>query len=184
MSNLTFENTPFSGLKIINRKKISDNRGFLSRIFCSQELAQVGWKKNIKQINQTLTTEIGTVRGMHFQESPNSEMKLVTCLHGEVFDVVVDLRKGSPTFLHHFSINLSASKNISLLIPEGFAHGFQSLTKNVELLYLHSESYSPLSENGLNPLDKMLKINWPKEITSISTKDSSRNYINTDFKAY
>ena len=182
MNNLNIEDTPLKDLKIITRRNISDDRGFLSRIFCSEELHQAGWHKSIKQINHTYTNNKGTIRGMHFQRSPDCEMKLVNCLKGEVYDVAVDLRIESDTFLQHYAIKLDETLNRSLLIPEGFAHGFQALTDKVELLYLHSHQYSQSSEDGLNPIDPKLDIPWPIKDHQISDKDKSRQLIINNFK--
>ena len=110
---------------------------------------------------------------MHFQHQPFSEMKLVTCIRGEVWDVAVDVRNNSPSFLEHFGVNLSATNKLALLIPEGFAHGFQSLTDDVELLYLHSQNYNPDYEGGLHPEDGGLCINWPLKITQLSDRDNA-----------
>jgi dTDP-4-dehydrorhamnose 3,5-epimerase len=111
------------------------------------------------------------VRGMHFQYPPNSEDKFVSCLRGEVFDVAVDLRAGSPTFMHWRAELLSAENSKSFFIPKGFAHGFQTLTKNCELIYLHTQPYAPDAEGGLNPLDPRVGIEWPLPIADISPRD-------------
>jgi dTDP-4-dehydrorhamnose 3,5-epimerase len=118
---------------------------------------------------------------MHFQYPPYAEMKLVMCLHGAVWDVAVDLRQGSPSLLRHQAVELSQDNNRALLIPEGFAHGFQALTDNVELLYLHSEPYCPRTESGLNPTDPILAICWPLEIAEISKKDARRDMLGAGF---
>jgi len=182
MTNFEIIDTPLKDLKIIKRIRISDKRGYLSRLFCFEELKFAGWKNGVAQINHTLTSNKGTIRGMHYQNQPYKEMKFVTCLKGVIFDVAVDIRLKSPTFLHHFSLELDADKNQSLLIPEGFAHGFQSLTKETELIYIHSNFYSPIYENGLNPLDKKLNIDWPYKDFLISDKDKNRKFIDTKFK--
>ena len=167
--------TPLFGLKLIVRKVVGDERGFLSRLFCANELASVGWHKPVIQINHTLTKNRGAVRGMHFQKAPYTEMKLVSCLHGAVWDVAVDLRAGSPTFLHWHAEELSRDNRRALLIPEGFAHGFQSLTDNCELIYLHSSQYAVDSEEGFNPKDPGLNICWPQAITDLSARDRAHS---------
>jgi dTDP-4-dehydrorhamnose 3,5-epimerase len=169
------------GLKRIERQRLGDSRGFLSRIFCAKELAQAGWNKPIEQINHTYTAKRGTVRGMHFQRPPHAEMKLVSCLRGEVLDVAVDLRRGSPTFLQWHAEHLSAVNGFALLIPEGFAHGFQTLTDDAELLYCHSAAYVPEAEAGLNPTDQKLAIHWPLAITELSARDSQHPMLNEQF---
>ena len=182
MSRLHVTDFSLAGLKRIGRHKIGDTRGFLSRLFCADELALAGWVKPIAQINLTHTKKKSTVRGMHFQHSPHAEMKLVSCLRGEVWDVAVDLRYGSPTFLHWQAQQLSADNGFALLIPEGFAHGFQTLTDDVELLYCHSAAHFLQTEDSLNPNDPMLKINWPMTITEMSLRDSQSGLIGKDFE--
>ena len=172
MTCFTVTDLPLAGLKIIQRQRLGDKRGFLARIFCSAELAEAGWMKPIAQVNHTHTAKRGTVRGMHFQYPPESEMKLVSCLSGEVWDVTVDVRAGSPTFLHWHAERLSAENRRALLIPEGFAHGFQTLSDNVELLYCHSHGYAASAEGGLNPGDARLSIKWPLATTEISARDA------------
>jgi dTDP-4-dehydrorhamnose 3,5-epimerase len=181
VNRFTITDTPFIGLKIIERQCLGDTRGFLSRLFCADELAAAGWTNPIAQINQTYTAKCGTVRGMHFQLPPHAEMKLVSCLRGEVFDVAVDLRTGSPTFLHWHGAHLSAENHCALLIPKGFAHGFQSLTDDVELLYCHSAAYVPSAEAGLNPLDPKLALAWPLPVIGVSERDKRQPLITETF---
>ena len=150
-------------------------------MFCSQELEVVGWHKPIAQINQTKTSKRGTIRGLHYQNPPHTEMKLVTCIRGEVWDVAVDLRANSSSFLKWHAQILSASNGLSMLIPEGFAHGFQTLTDNVELLYLHTEVYVPQSEAALCYNDKILNIRWPLALTEISERDRANMLITPHF---
>jgi dTDP-4-dehydrorhamnose 3,5-epimerase len=182
MSRFTIQETPLEGLKIIQRTAIGDARGFLSRIFCAEDLASAGWLWPIAQINHTLTKTSGIVRGMHFQFPPRVEAKLVSCLRGAVWDVAVDIRRGSPTFLKWHAEELSMANQRALLIPPGFAHGFQTLEPDSELLYLHSASYDPACEGALNPRDPALAISWPKEISSISEKDSNRPMLDLSFE--
>ena len=182
MSRFTILDTPIADLKIVKRQQLGDNRGFFSRLFCAEELAVVGWHKPIAQINQTLTQKQGTIRGMHFQRPPYVEMKLVSCLRGAVWDVVVDLRAASPTFLQWHAEELSAANHLALLIPEGFAHGFQALSADCELIYLHSRAYTPTAEAGLNPQDPMLSIIWPLAITELSARDAQHPMVDHQFK--
>lgn len=174
---------PLSGLALVARQRLGDSRGFLSRLFCATELAAAGWTKSIAQINHTYTSQRGTVRGMHFQRSPHAEMKLVSCIRGEVWDVAVDVRADSSSFLCWHAERLSADNGHALLIPEGFAHGFQSLTDDVELLYCHSAGYDASSESGLNPRDPRLEISWPLPIAAISPRDSSHPSIEAALSA-
>lgn len=163
--------TPIDGLMRIDRKRLGDDRGWFERMFCADELAPAGWSGGIAQINRTRTSHRGTLRGMHFQHAPHAEKKLVSCLAGEVFDVAVDLRAGSPTYLIWHGEILSADNARSLLIPEGFAHGFQTLSDDVEMLYFHSAAYAPQAEDGLRPDDARLGILWPLAIADISERD-------------
>ena len=130
MSRFDFIQTPLSDLILVHRKTAEDNRGFLSRLFCTEAFSEVGIKKPIVQINQTLTRKKGAVRGLHFQHPPHAEIKLVSCLKGEILDVAVDIRRTSPTFLQWHGEILSAANRKSLLIPEGYAHGLQTLEEN------------------------------------------------------
>lgn len=181
MSRFTVTDLPPAGLKLVERQNLGDSRGFLSRMFCAEELASAGWAKPIAQINLTMTARKGTVRGMHFQHPPHAEMKLVNCLRGAVWDVAVDLRRDSPTFLKWHAQELSAENRRSLLIPEGFAHGFQALTEDCELLYFHSMPYASGSESALNALDPALDIPWPLEITEMSDRDRGHSFLTPQF---
>jgi dTDP-4-dehydrorhamnose 3,5-epimerase len=171
MSRFLVESLPITGLNVVVRAKIGDQRGFLTRLFCDEELASAGWNGAVAQINHTYTATKGTVRGLHFQRPPFSEQKLVSCIKGEVWDLAVDLRAGSPTFLHYHAEIVSAENRRALLIPEGFAHGFQTLTDNVEIIYCHSQPYNADAEAGLNPYDEKLAITWPLTLTEISERD-------------
>lgn len=181
LNRLTVTDLPLPGLKRVERQRLGDARGFLSRLFCSEELRAAGWTKPIAQINLTYTAKRGTVRGMHFQHAPHSEMKLVSCLRGEVWDVAVDVRAGSATFLQWQAEQLSAENGRALLIPEGFAHGFQALTDDVELLYCHSATYAQESEAGLNARDPVLAISWPLLIAELSRRDEQHPMLNEQF---
>jgi len=181
LSRFAVTDLPLSGLKLVERQNLGDSRGFLARMFCAEELALAGWVKPIAQINLTMTARQGTVRGMHFQQPPHSEMKLVNCMRGAVLDIAVDLRADSPTFLKWHAEELSAENRRSLLIPEGFAHGFQTLTDDCEMLYFHSVPYAPGSEGALNALDPALGINWPLEITEMSERDRRHPNLTEQF---
>lgn len=182
MSDFEVINLPLQGLKLIKNNKNCDKRGYISRIFCKDQLSKHGWNNQIFQVNHSMTYEIGTVRGMHLQKSPYAEMKIVRCIRGEIWDVVVDLRKNSPTFLQWHAENLSEENRNSLMIPQGFAHGFQSLTKSVELLYFHSSIYKKEFEMGFNPEDPKLGISWPLPISILSERDKSHLLIDDNFK--
>jgi dTDP-4-dehydrorhamnose 3,5-epimerase len=182
MACFDFISTPLKGLILLRGKAIEDHRGFLSRFFCADEFREAGLKKPIAQINHTLTKSKGAVRGLHFQYPPHAEVKIVSCIHGEIFDVAVDLRRSSPTYLHWHGVILSASNRQSLLIPEGYAHGFQTLTKDCELIYLHTASYQPESEGALNVLDARLGISWPLAVNELSERDRNHKLIEQDFQ--
>jgi len=181
MSRFEIEKTPIDGLHVIQRKPIGDERGYLERMFCGDELKPIIDKHNIMQINHTMTGKAGTIRGMHFQHPPHAEMKLVSCLRGEVFDVAVDLRKGSPTFLNWHAEVLTETNHKTFVIPEGFAHGFQTLTEDCELIYLHTAAYAPDAEVGLNALDPRLAIAWSMPITDRSVRDQHHVMLTSDF---
>jgi len=163
--------TPLDGLIEIRRRVLSDERGFFSPIFRLAQLQAAGFGDTVAQVNQSHTRLPGTIRGLHFQYPPHAEAKLVSCLRGEVFDVAVDLRAGSPTFLRWHARVLSADNHTSLLVPAGFAHGFQSLRADSELLYLHSGAYEPASEGALQALDPAIGIAWPLEVSVMSRRD-------------
>lgn len=181
MNRFTMTALPLAGLVRVTRHPISDGRGFLARLFCAEELEPAGWRKPIAQVNHTRTGRRGTVRGMHYQKPPHAEMKLVTCLRGEVWDVAIDLRRGSPTFLNWHAEHLSAENGRAMLLPEGFAHGFQALSDDVELLYCHSAPYVPEAETGLHPQDPALSIAWPLAIGTLSARDEQHPILSKDF---
>jgi dTDP-4-dehydrorhamnose 3,5-epimerase len=165
--------TTLPGVFTLERGRRGDHRGFLSRLFSADELSGWGWDRPIAQINHTYTAARGTIRGMHFQAGPKAEKKIIMCLKGAVCDVALDLRRGSPAFLQHHMETLSADNRRALLLPEGCGHGFQTLTDDVELIYLHSEYYSPDHEGGVSALDPMLSIPWPEPVGVMSDRDKS-----------
>jgi dTDP-4-dehydrorhamnose 3,5-epimerase len=173
--------TPLAGLRMLQRRPITDGRGYLERLFCGEELKALVGDQPPVQVNHTLTREAGTVRGMHFQYPPHAEIKLVSCLRGEVFDVAVDLRGGSPTFLQWHAEILSAINHRTLVIPQGFAHGFQTLTDDCEMLYLHTAHYHPDAEGGLNVLDPRLAIRWPLPVGRLSRRDAAHPMLDPGF---
>lgn len=176
-----FQQSRLKGLVRITRKSSNDGRGSFNRLFCSRELQQIGLTKPIIQINHSLTRDCGTIRGMHFQHPPDNETKIVTCMRGEVFDVAVDIRRDSETFLHWYAEVLSENNQTSLYIPEGFAHGFQALTDDCHMLYLHTGLYAPESEGGLNAQDPKIGIDWPLEVTNISQRDEQHPLLDSTF---
>ena len=173
--------TKFEGLYVAEGKYISDDRGSFGRLFCKDKLAFVLKDRDILQINFSSTESCGAIRGMHFQHPPHSEMKLVRCTKGKVWDVVVDIRKDSKTYLQWHAEELSKENARMIIIPEGFAHGFQAMETASELLYLHTEYYKPDSEGGLAYDDPTLDIYWPLPITDISERDKHHPLLTKQF---
>jgi len=171
LQHLEISETDLNGVMRIGKRKLGDARGHFSRMFCKQELAEAGLDIDITQINHTYSAQKGTIRGMHFQYAPAAEVKIVSCLRGCVLDVALDLREGSDSFGRWIAVELSSKNWASLYIPPGFAHGFQALENDVELLYLHSAPYTPECEGGVNPLDDEIGIKWPLPVTEISQRD-------------
>ncbi|WP_022728100.1 dTDP-4-dehydrorhamnose 3,5-epimerase family protein [Fodinicurvata sediminis] len=182
MNRFEIEALPLAGLACVVRQTRGDARGYFSRLFCSEDLFEAGWETGLAQVNHSYTQNSGTVRGFHFQNPPFAEMKLVHCLQGEVWDVAVDIRHDSPTFLQWHGERLSSANGRGMLIPEGFAHGFQALSDDVELLYFHSVAHAPAVEEGLNPLDPKLGISWPLPISVLSKRDRGHPYVQDNFK--
>lgn len=171
VSRFILEATAIAGVTVLQRQPLGDARGYLERLFCQEELAAILAGRTIVQINHTLTAKAGTLRGLHFQHPPHAEMKLVSCLRGEVDDVALDQRADSPTFGRHHAEILSAENHRTLVIPEGCAHGFQTLTDDCELLYLHTAAFAPDAEGGVNALDPTLGIAWPLPVGERSARD-------------
>lgn len=169
------------GVYLLERIPFADERGWLERMYATDDLAGLLGGRGIVQVNRTLTAATGTVRGLHYQRQPSAEAKIVSCLRGAAFDVAVDLRRGSPTFLQWHAETLSAENHRSLLIPEGVAHGFQSLADDCELLYFHTAAYDPAAEGGLHPGDPRLAIAWPLPIERLSERDASHPLIGSAF---
>jgi len=178
---LRIEPTPLAGLVVVTGEPRIDERGRFVRVFCADEFAGTRPRLNFTQVNLSRTAERGTVRGMHYQRSPAADAKLVRCVHGAVFDVAVDLRAGSPTLLRWHAVELSASAESGIFIPEGFAHGFQALTDDAELLYLHTAAYAPALEDGLRHDDPQLAIFWPLPVLNLSARDRSFALIESSF---
>jgi dTDP-4-dehydrorhamnose 3,5-epimerase len=171
--------TPIADLVVAESQAFKDERGAFVRLFCEQDLSSVVGHRKIVQINHSCTEAVGAVRGLHFQNSPHAEMKLVRCLKGKVWDVAVDLRPQSLSYKRWYAQELSPQNAYMMVIPEGFAHGFQVLEAGSELLYLHTAFYKPESEGGLRHDDPALGITWPLPVTDISVRDSSHPYIDT-----
>lgn len=174
--------TPIAGVFVAETKAFQDNRGAFARLFCETELAGAIGERRIEQINHSLTSAVGAIRGLHFQQAPHAEMKMVRCLKGRVWDVALDLRKGSPTFLQWHAQELSAANALMLVIPEGCAHGFQVLEPNSELLYLHTASYTPSAEGGVRFNDPALSVPWPLPAVDVSERDQNHPLIHKNFQ--
>lgn len=170
------------GVKGIKGLVLGDARGSLTRLFCAEDLDSAGWNKPVAQANWVENKMRGTVRGLHYQVAPFSEDKLLFCMDGEIHDVVVDVRRGSQSLLQHVTVNLSAARRDGLLIPSGFAHGYQCLSDDVKLLYFHSVPHARSSERGLNPLDPMLKIAWPLAVENLSERDQKHTLLAMSFE--
>jgi len=174
--------SPIAGLYVLQRKPIADSRGYFERLFCAGELEDLLQGRRIEQINHSVTSFRGAVRGLHFQYPPHAETKIVMCLKGEVFDVAVDLRRGSPHFLRWHAEVLSGENHRAFFIPEGFAHGFQVLSDGCELLYLHTAPYRPDAEGGVDALDPALNIRWSLPVTERSARDMRLPRLGQDFE--
>jgi len=163
--------TEIKDLLVLQRVPHKDDRGHFERLFCEKELESVLRGRKLIQINHSQTLKKGVIRGMHFQYPPYAEMKLISCLYGEIFDVAVDLREESLTYLQWHGEILSENNYKTMVIPEGFAHGFQVLSDKCGLVYFHTNCYNQNFEDGLNPMDKKLAIRWPIAQSTLSTRD-------------
>lgn len=178
---MKFNATPLIGAYTIDLEKRGDDRGFFARLFCKDEFSKHGLESEFVQINNSTSTKKGTLRGMHYQLAPDGEVKIVRCISGSLYDVIVDLRPKSPTFKKWFGQELSAENRRMMYVPKGFAHGFVTLTDNVEAFYLVSAFYSPKSERGLRYNDSSIGINWPILPTEVSEKDSHWPDLDNEF---
>ncbi len=172
---------PLTGLALVETAPLQDQRGQFTRVFCEQELSALRPRLHWTQINHSRTRQQGAVRGMHFQYPPAAEAKLIRCLRGRVFDVAVDLRAGSPTFLRWHGVELSEDGPMEFFIPEGFAHGFQTLSEGAELLYLHTAAWDPRHEGRLHHNDPRLGITWPLPVSQVSEQDRGAPLLTTGF---
>ena len=176
--------TAIQGVCIVATTPFQDHRGAFYRAYCAQELTSLLQGRTIRQANVSLTEAVGAIRGLHFQHPPRAEMKLVRCLRGRVWDVAVDLRRGSPTLLRWHAEELSPDNARMLVIPEGCAHGFQVLESGSQLLYLHTAAYEPRAEGGVRYDDSALSIPWPLTATDISQRDAAHPLLTTDFRGF
>ncbi|MGH7245601.1 MAG: dTDP-4-dehydrorhamnose 3,5-epimerase [Nitrosotalea sp.] len=176
---MKFQKTRLQGVYVIDLEPREDNRGYFTRVFGKDEIKKAGiqYTYSIVQINRSLTVERGTIRGMHYQRKPKEEDKLVQCLFGEIFDVAIDLRRNSKTYGKWVGEILSAKNKKMLWIPKGFAHGFQTLTKDCVVEYFVSQYYSPKYEKGIRWNDPLFKIDWPIKKAKTSDKDSQWPFL-------
>lgn len=178
---MEFCQTFITGVYTIQLRPFIDERGSFSRIFCKDDLQNIGHSEDIVQVNHSINKEKGTIRGMHFQYPPDAEIKIIRCIRGKVFDVVIDLRENSPTFLKWFGAELACEEFNMMYIPKGCAHGFQTLEENCELLYFHTSFYKPASEGAIRFDDPLVSIQWPLQAVNMSQKDKSYPLLNSAF---
>ncbi|MES2836962.1 MAG: dTDP-4-dehydrorhamnose 3,5-epimerase [Bacteroidota bacterium] len=179
---MIFEETNLKGAYVVSLELVNDARGGFARTFCKKEFSKINHTKEFVQLNHSYNTHKGTIRGMHYQVAPYQEIKLIRCVKGAVLDVIIDLRKNSPTFLKHFAVELSEENKKMIYVPEDFAHGFQTLTNNAELIYHHTQYYTPGSDAGIRFDDPALNIKWPFEAVMVSDKDKNYKLIDNNFK--
>jgi dTDP-4-dehydrorhamnose 3,5-epimerase len=174
---MLFTETPLNGAFVVDLEKRGDDRGFFARAFCVEEFKKQGLNPTVVQANISGSTKKGTLRGLHYQTAPMAEVKFIRCIKGSVFDVLVDLRPESPSFKKWYGVELSARNQKAVYIPEGFAHGHQTLEPDSQIMYLVSQVYSPEHERGVRYDDPAFRILWPLEPTVMSPKDKSWPYF-------
>lgn len=182
MSRFSVIETGIKGVKILERKPIKDDRGFFERMYCANDLKNIVKHEQVVQINQSYSLQSGTLRGLHYQLPPSSENKIVSCLKGRIFDVAVDLRSSSSTYLQWFGVELSDCNQRSLVIPQGCAHGYQTLEDDTLMIYFVTNYYDASMERGVNPFDPRLNISWPVQVSDISKKDQDHPMIDEAFE--
>ncbi|MEN3793067.1 dTDP-4-dehydrorhamnose 3,5-epimerase [Fulvimarina sp. MAC3] len=168
---MIFHETPVHGARLIELEKRGDDRGFFARFFCEKEFGEAGLETRFVQINNSLTGKAGTLRGMHYQLPPHGEVKVVRCIRGALYDVILDLRPDSPSFGQSFGAELSAENRMMMYVPKGCAHGFVTMTDDTEALYLVSDFYAPDAERGVRFNDPKFAIEWAVEPVEVSEKD-------------
>ena len=178
---MIFHETPLQGAFIIELEKRGDERGFFARAFCQNEFEAHGLSSNFVQVNNSLSAEKGTLRGMHYQLAPHAETKIVRCIKGALYDVIIDLRPESKTFCESFGAELSADNRRMMYVPKGFAHGFITLTDNTEAFYFVDEFYAPDFERGIRYNDPKFSIDWPIKPVVVSDKDQQHRNFDPDF---
>ena len=179
---MTFTPLTLKGSYLVSVVPFEDERGWFARTYCKNEFEEIAHTKEWVQMNHSFTKQKGTIRGMHYQLPPYSEIKLVRCIAGSIYDVIIDLREQSSTYLQWFGTELSAKNKQMMYIPEGFAHGFQTISDDCELIYLHSQFYQPGVEKGIRYNDPQLNIEWPETVTVISERDTQHPLLDMNFK--
>jgi dTDP-4-dehydrorhamnose 3,5-epimerase len=169
---MVFRETELQGAFLIDLERHEDERGFFARTFCEKEFAARGLRTRYPQCNVSHNKTAHTLRGMHWQAAPHEEAKVIRCTSGAVWDVVIDIRPGSPTFMRHIAVELSATAGTMLYVPEGLAHGFLTLQDNTDVFYMMSESYAPESARGARWNDPAFGIEWPAPVAVISERDA------------
>lgn len=181
---MIFNETPLVGAYTIELEKRGDDRGWFSRMFCEREFADHGLESRYVQMNNSYNTKKGVLRGMHYQLPPAAEVKVVRCVRGALYDFIVDLREGSPTFKKWFGAELSAENRVMMYVPRGFGHGFITLSDDVEAMYLVSEFYAPECERGVRYDDPAIGVKLPVEVTEISPKDAAWPDLDSEFHQF
>lgn len=174
---MRFIPTPLTGAFVIELELRGDERGMFARAFCAREFTEQGLESSFVQANISSNRRVGTVRGMHFQRGDDAEVKLVRCVRGAIYDVIVDMREGSETYLRWFGAELSQDNGRMMYVPKGFAHGYQALTDEATVFYMVSAFYAPDQECGIHHADPAIGIKWPLEITAVSTKDANLPWL-------
>lgn len=170
---MLFTETKLKGAYIVDVDMRTDHRGGFARVFCAKDFEEQGLKPVVAQTNLSFNNQVGTLRGMHYQVPPAAETKLIRCIKGAIYDVIIDMRPESPTYMQYFGIELTAENRRALYIPEMFAHGYQALTDGAEVIYQVGEFYTPGYERGIRYDDPALRIEWPIPVTVISQKDAN-----------
>lgn len=181
---MKFHATTLQDAWLIDLEPRGDDRGMFARTMCAEEFAAHGMRTLFVQQNMSVSAQRGTIRGMHMQAPPHGEAKLIRCVRGAILDVIIDLRRGSPSFLRHEGFELTAANRRELYVPEGFAHGFQTLEDDVEVSYLVSAAYAPAAEMGVRHDDPRIGIAWPLPLTAISDKDAAWPLLDDEDRRY
>ena len=174
-------NTKLPGVLVVETAPLVDQRGAFARWFCEKELGAIMARRHIAQVNYSRTSRAGALRGFHYQHAPHAEMKLIRCINGRVFDVAVDLRHGSTTFLRWHAEELTPANGRMLVIPEGCAHGFQAMEAGSDLLYLHTALYAPDAEGGVRFDEPRIGVSWPMPVVDLSQRDNSFPVLDAGF---